>query len=98
MARIVINKKAYNLGCYLVEEDASEAYKTALYNWNNKKELPNYINLEKASKYESIYYVKGKKKPWKASIKVADKIEYIGYYYTEEEAREAQLKKLQPNS
>ena len=98
-AIISINKVQYNLGSYDIEQEASEAYQKALYNWENFKIFPNYVNPNKVSKYEGIYYVKnGNSKPWKASVKIADKRKYIGYYYTEEEAREAQLKHLEPNS
>ncbi len=98
-ASITINRKQHSLGSYDIEEEASEAYQKALYNWENFKILPNYVNPNKVSKYEGIYYVKNRNnKPWKASVKIADRREYIGYYCTEEEAREAQLKYLTPNS
>lgn len=91
VAKIVINKVQYNLGTYNIEEKASDAYQEALQNWINKSQLPSYINPNKASKYEGIYYVKNANKPWKASVKLHDERIYIGYFKTEDDAHNAQI-------
>lgn len=87
-AKIIINRICYPLGVFLDEQEASEAYQKALYNYNNYGELPVVKRINKSSKYKGVCWSKRNKK-WESYLWANGKSKRIGYFLTEEEAYKA---------
>lgn len=60
VARIWIQGKSRALGTYEKEEDACKAFEIALYNWEEKGELPTHKRPNKHSKYRGVVGHQGK--------------------------------------
>lgn len=59
-ARIMINSKHYSLGSYSDKQCAIEAYQTALYEWEKKKQLPTHKRPNKHSIHKGVQGHQGK--------------------------------------
>jgi len=84
-AKIIIKNAKYNLGFYTNKDDAINAYNTALYNWENKQEIPVYINPSKTSKYKNISFIE-KFQKWQITIRFNRKNYNFGHYTEEDVA------------
>lgn len=88
VSSINIEKRRYTIGIFDTKEEAIEAYKDALYKWDNFSEKPSYQKRVPSSIYKGVSYRK-KEDMWESTIKI-NKIQYaLGTYNTEEEAAEA---------
>lgn len=87
VANIRVNGKQYNLGHYDSEIEASEAYKNALYNWENFNTIPDFKKIKDIGKVLGITWRKSANK-WQ----VTHEGKYIGLFESKEEAIIAQNK------
>lgn len=85
---IGINGVNYHLGYYEDEKVAGIVYETALKNWEEKEELPNYRNPKYTSKYKGVCFKTDRLK-WQAQTTVNGKKKSIGFFNTEEDAYQA---------
>jgi len=81
------NKKRIHLGFFNDEEEASEYYQKALYNFNNGLEITKKEPIF-SSIFKGVCWFKRNNK-WNASITVNKKLINLGYFTDEEEASEA---------
>lgn len=88
-AHIFINSKYYNLGYFLTEIEASDAYNKAKDNWNYNEILPILKSTLYSSKFKGVTFRKSTNR-WIVQINK----KYIGSYSTEEEAAEIAKKIL----
>jgi hypothetical protein len=87
-SQIKLNNTKVHLGIFDTEVEAHNAYKIALYNFNENGVLPTH---KSSSRYLGISFTKRNKK-WKARFKFNGEWLYLGYFETEELAHEAYLK------
>ena len=84
-ASIRVSGKQYNLGNYNSELEASEAYKEALYSWENFKTIPDFKKIKDNTKVQGVSFKKEACK-WQATYKE----KYIGFFKSKEDAITAQ--------
>lgn len=93
-AHIRINGKEINLGNYETEQEAHEAYVTAVAQYEKTGSVvPRRIRV-KTSQYIGVSWAKNAKK-WRASAKINGKSKYLGHFNTEQEAHEIYLKAIE---
>lgn len=82
-------ERLIKIGTYDSELDASNAYKKALYDWENKGIKPK--RKPQSSKYKGVYWCKSKKK-WIAYVHHKSKRYHVGAFDDEKEAHLAVIK------
>ncbi len=89
VARIKIDKKTVNLGCFDCEKDASEAYQEAVRHINNgDTHLIEVKTASFSSKYKGVSW-DSKKCKWISQVRIDGKQRYIGTFNCEIEAAKA---------
>lgn len=86
IANFSVKSYQVSLGSFLSEKEASDAYQTALYNYNTFGIFPK--KRIKSSKYKGVSYIK-KRNRWSSSVYVDGKTKRIGNFKTEIEAYNA---------
>lgn len=87
ITQIRINRKTLTLGSFNCEDEAKSVYENVLKNWKEKGVIP---ELNMSSKYRNISFNKTRRK-WHLYNMENGKYKTIGFFITEEEARNKQI-------
>lgn len=90
ITKIRLNHKQYNLGYYEREEEAHQAYLSALEKYEEDGTVPPPKKKPKTSKYKGVHWDDERGK-WSAAARVHGKQTSFGRFDTEEEAYQAYL-------